>query len=417
MESYPIIIIPKKLKQIDEDLPSLPKKPTEPLSPKKRTNLPIEPTFTKVEEPKFSKSENGCFWYPLIGGIILFLVFVGMDDPGEFAFFIILSVIVSLIGYWGLKSSSKENDDKYKKYIEDSNAFPKLMQAAKNKYLTDFVKYDKALAKIEHEYKEKVKLFKEYEYPMYIANLKTYEKEIERLNRPEEVKKHRIKERNKFFETVMNPSVHPTIDDIKKGASEEDFLSFLIERFGNIVFQNYTVAGNHFNRPYLPDFTIYDRNIGYCIDVEIDEPYIGSNGKPIHFTDSLHDKKRDNYFARNGWVIIRFAEKQVIENPNDCCNIIAETINKICKDLTEFEINQEIILSPLKQWTKDEAHEMAFKRERNKYLKTNLIEKLNKEQHESSEEYIEEIPKEEEEVIINIPEPKNQRNYGDDLPF
>ncbi len=422
MESYPIIKVPDNLKGISDKLPPFPSKPIEPKVPKKIENLPIEPKFEEIKEPKSPQSEHGCFWYPLIGGVILFFVLIGVDEPEKFIFFIILSVIAVLVGFWGLRNGSKESDDNHNRYYKAMSAYPQLVQEAKNKYQLELVKYKERLSSLENEYKERVELFKNYEYPMYLANLSAYEKEIERLNEPSYVLKYRTEERLKFFKNVTKPGVHPTVNDIKKGASEESFNVFLKQVFGNIVFQNYTLVDSNFNKPYLPDFTIYDRSIGLCIDIEIDEPYIGSSGKPIHFSDSEHDKKRDAYFTNNGWIVVRFAEKQVIEKPEDCCTVIAEVINEVCDGLTNYGISQHISLSPIRKWTKDEAHEMAFRRERNKYLKTELIEKLNLEQHEISEEYMQEIPKKEEKVIEKKTGPIIMRrnvwdDYSDDLPF
>ena len=90
---------------------------------------------------------------------------------------------------------------------------------------------------------------------------------------------------------------------------------------------------------YEPDFIYYDKEL--LIDIEIDEPYIFETKKPIHYFDEATQKhkdvKRNNYFNQLGWVVIRFSEKQVVENPYGCCLEIAELIEQLTMNTYYFE--------------------------------------------------------------------------------
>ncbi|PHN03877.1 DUF559 domain-containing protein [Flavilitoribacter nigricans] len=424
MKSYPIIKIPYGLKNLKEQRPPLPQKPVAPKPPERQKNLPVAPTYEAPPVPQESKSDYGCFWYPTIGGIVLFLILGGSNDPDEYIFFIICSIIAAIIGIWALVKGSNENQDKQVKYIQAKNAYPKLEQLALLDHKTKLKKHNDELLKIESDYEERLDLFRNYEYPMYLAELDTYEKQIDRINASENIENFQLELRKKNFANAVKPSLHPTINEIKTGVSESFFLGYLKKYFGNKIYQNYALVKENISKPYLPDFTLYDREIGYCIDIEIDEPYIGKNGKPIHFVESEHDVKRDSFFNSKGWVVIRFAEKQVIEYPNECCWVILEVLNEICEGIANFEYNSDFLLPSIKQWTKDEAHEMAFKRIRNSYLKTEFIEKLNEEEHEISEHFILEIPKEKPEPIKVKNDSKKEEprispkyDFDDDLPF
>ncbi len=104
------------------------------------------------------------------------------------------------------------------------------------------------------------------------------------------------------------------------------------------------------------------------IDIEIDEPYEAGNRKPIHYITS-GDNIRDDELVRRGWIIVRFAEKQVKQYPKRCALYISQLIKAI---LPEFEIPSELEkigeLPHVKRWTFNEALQMAAKYEREQYL-------------------------------------------------
>ena len=121
----------------------------------------------------------------------------------------------------------------------------------------------------------------------------------------------------------------------RKGYKEEDFKKHLTTFFIN-VFQFFDdrfilIKGN--SKPFEPDFTLIDEkdDINIFLDVEIDEPYEGINDiskrKATHY--QLADSNRNNAFKSRGWIVIRFAEIQVHQNPKGCCLFIADVIKNI----------------------------------------------------------------------------------------
>ncbi|MEI6816967.1 MAG: hypothetical protein WCL14_10185 [Bacteroidota bacterium] len=151
------------------------------------------------------------------------------------------------------------------------------------------------------------------------------------------------------------------------GASEKVFFHFLTEYFDrNLIANNalkIRVNGDYFT----PDFTYIDKINNIYIDIEIDEPYIGNTKNAHHFITS--DDLRNQKMRLGGWSVIRFSEKQIIEQPKECCKFIASYLAYASIDknkLNGFEKIGDVI--PDKTWTKEEAEQMAINRYRSSYL-------------------------------------------------
>ena len=178
----------------------------------------------------------------------------------------------------------------------------------------------------------------------------------------------------------------------KKGIAENSFKKYLNEIFENKIFTEHGYLldyGNNYEDSYYfdeynykeikqyiyePDFIYYDKEV--LIDIEIDEPYIFETKKPIHYFDEATQKhkdvKRNNYFNQLGWVVIRFSEKQVVENPYGCCLEIAELIEQLTMNTYYFnKLKSNYNLSTLEAtnfWTEKEAYILAHTNYRDKYL-------------------------------------------------
>ncbi len=185
----------------------------------------------------------------------------------------------------------------------------------------------------------------------------------------------------------------------KKGISEKLFRNYLTEIFENNILAGYGFAlsqNKHFNsdyyfegidnfeseiyNPYIyePDFIFCDKNL--FIDIEIDEPYIYESGAPIHYFDEYKreccDDKRNSYFNERGWCVIRFAEKQVIENPYGCCLELAKLIYRVSSNayfLEKLKSKRPIKeLERINFWTINQAMDWAESKYRDTYLKSKI---------------------------------------------
>lgn len=123
-------------------------------------------------------------------------------------------------------------------------------------------------------------------------------------------------------------------------------------------------------RPYEPDIAIvYTKNsLNVRIDIEIDEPYAAITNTPTHYI-GCGDEKRDTNLNSLGWIVIRFSEKQIYQQPNSCIKLVFELVKSIDSSIKVPSIIAEApALNSEKQWTFIESQNMASIKERQKYL-------------------------------------------------
>ncbi len=153
------------------------------------------------------------------------------------------------------------------------------------------------------------------------------------------------------------------------GYSEKYFHSYLTKYFGNNIYTGLTLSIPDFAYPYSPDFAYIDSNINLYIDIEIDEPYAHKSGQATHYLYSRKDKRRNYFFLGRGWLVIRLSEEQIVKLPESCCKTVAETIaNLLGDDLILNQFRHIPSLPQMKQWTENEAKDMALTKYRNTYL-------------------------------------------------
>lgn len=147
----------------------------------------------------------------------------------------------------------------------------------------------------------------------------------------------------------------------QKGYKENDFFIKLKQDITDIeMTNNVHMLIPNFNKPYEPDIVLYDKNLNIYIDIEIDEPYDGYYRYPTHFINPDDEVKQDNirdlFFTESGWIVIRFTEKQVHCQVNECIAYIKNVLDtlysrnfiilKTCQEERQWDYNQCI------QWQK-----------------------------------------------------------------
>ena len=104
--------------------------------------------------------------------------------------------------------------------------------------------------------------------------------------------------------------------------------------------------------------------------MKLTNPYVGDTGNPHHCIDDDKDEIRDRFFAAGNWITIRFSEKQVVTQPDECCYLVAMLIEALTGDNTiKHKFNPSTTL-PVRdsRWTKLESQEMAKNKYRDSYL-------------------------------------------------
>lgn len=155
----------------------------------------------------------------------------------------------------------------------------------------------------------------------------------------------------------------------QKGYKENDFYNQLKQHLTNIeIANNVHIAIPNYSKPYEPDILLYDKELNLYIDVEIDEPYDGFYRYPTHNYKAefyfKQDNIRDLFFTESGWVVIRFTEKQVHKQPNECIEYIKNVINSIQRN--EFSITPKCIIEY--QWNENQCTQWQLNNYRENYL-------------------------------------------------
>jgi len=174
---------------------------------------------------------------------------------------------------------------------------------------------------------------------------------------------------HKFSSSVERPLKNDK--PIYRGKTEPYFLNFIYEHF----FRSCEIKVNYCLRGYIPDIAIILKN-GLIIDVEIDEPYTLYENKPIHHIGDIKGFERDSLFIKANWIIIRFAELQILQNPKGCIKEIGLIMRKFGHKVHPI-VYEYPDLTHFQRWTIKDATKMAEDRVRenylNQYMQLNLL--------------------------------------------
>ncbi len=160
----------------------------------------------------------------------------------------------------------------------------------------------------------------------------------------------------------------------RQGFKDADFKKYLSNAFSSVlhVDDNKLLLTNSGNT-YSPDISLIDTSNGLnlFIDIEIDEPYEGTNDienrKAIHYRGC--DEIRNRAFVDSGWIVIRFAEIQVHQNPNGCCLFVADILSKVNTNFfVPNHLKSSEKIEQVSQWTKVDAEIFSKNRKREEYL-------------------------------------------------
>lgn len=186
---------------------------------------------------------------------------------------------------------------------------------------------------------------------------------------------HQDKDYN--YPQVLMPKPETNIKFPRKGCSnktgytEDAFFEYMQNPFAK-DFQLYNdrhIPSKNGNFVYEPDIVLINEKDGknIFIDIEIDEPYEGFGRTPTHERGS--DAIRNKFFTDRGWIVIRFSERQIHQDPKECCYHIAKVIAAID---TDYEIPFHITLygglEAESSWNSLQSKKWAKEKYRETYL-------------------------------------------------
>lgn len=342
---YPIVLIPDEFfdflkNDLKEDVVANEIHLSKPY--RKYLEKPVEPLeyITQVRKTTKVSKVNGCLLF-IIPVASIGLASIVSNSFSEGVGLALLFIIVQLIfTYWSGESLIKFEDETESIRISKSSDEVYKLKGDHNKAMKKYFDNKKAY---EVEYKSK---------------LEVYEKMI--LQNKQKVK-------IKLYKKLLSPLVNASRGkpSIKRGVAELKFLEKLDSVLKGLIFIDMVPKfnNNHNDNTYNPDFTLICKTTNLHIDIEIDEPYTLKEKTPIHYLDNLDDD-RNNFFLKNNWCIIRFSERQIIQQTAACI----ETIKSVYENLLDMKSFYSTNLTLDKRWSYEESFIMQNNRVREKYL-------------------------------------------------
>lgn len=139
------------------------------------------------------------------------------------------------------------------------------------------------------------------------------------------------------------------------------------------IIQNIILSIKNREYGYHPDIALIWKKYNLYFDIEIDEPYDILSRKPIHYIDSS-DYLRNIYFTRQGWVVLRFSEEQVIKSTDDCIKYVASILKKITHVNIFDSLLEGFQIVESNRWTYNQSLEFAQNNYRENYLEIEISE-------------------------------------------
>ena len=329
MRTFPLLLIPPAIESIKNEFPPLPP-------------FPVQEAFTETAPTKPDKLD---LFFDILKRdkaallILLLPIFLILSKVG---FLVLLGVPLLFFLTYSIARQIKDN---YETHL-------------RNNYHDEVFKYQQRLLIYEERqeaYQQKAK-----------QRTKEYERQVEESQSLEKVKQYRMNKLKAILATTYPPDGENS--EAKKGRSESYFEKYLNDYFPNKIKTRKTLTlPDYAEHPYSPDFVYFDLRCNLYIDIEIDEPYVYDNHNPIHYLGK--DTNRNEFFLSRKWLVIRFAEEQVVRSPESCCKFIAETIAELLNDnsiMSNFRTMSDLNSIPI--WSEEEAIRMAEENYRDTYL-------------------------------------------------
>lgn len=241
------------------------------------------------------------------------------------------------------------------------------------RYRTEISQYTKSLREFPNLYRQ------------YSEEISDYENKREKVLKTIQLKNELLEDVDYYYkkrfsfiqDTNILKSFKPHIDypNTNVGTSEKEFKTVLNKYFPTEIITDKVLRifrewetnyiGNwYYNSPtgaekptYVPDFIFQHSKSSLVIDIEIDEPYTSNN--PIHYLGNEHDIRRNEYFTENGWVVIRFSEEQVKNDPEGCCSEIASIIYYFTGDDSYLERLKDVKrVYTHRKWTEEDSKKL-----------------------------------------------------------
>lgn len=126
---------------------------------------------------------------------------------------------------------------------------------------------------------------------------------------------------------------------------------------------------------YEPDLAYIDEQRGIYIDIENDEPYTMGKHIPTHYIGK--DDERNRHITSAGWIVLRFSERQFIDEPAGVARTVMNVVRLIAPDVEMPKHLRDVSpVEPDSRWDYDTALSRAKSRYRNTYMDKHFVFRL-----------------------------------------
>ena len=126
---------------------------------------------------------------------------------------------------------------------------------------------------------------------------------------------------------------------------------------------------------YEPDLAYIDEQRGIYIDIENDEPYTIGKHIPTHYIGK--DDERNRHITSAGWIVLRFSERQFIDEPASVARTVMDVVRLIAPDVEMPKRLRDVSpVDPDPRWDYDTARNRAKSRYRNTYMDKHFVFRL-----------------------------------------
>lgn len=330
MISYPITTFPDSL--------------TQEINIKSYLTECTEEAPKKPDKPEKQKVHEGCLtglgFYVIVAIVVSGVITLGTSLPFGIVVALILWIVYSIIGQTEYKKKLRVYDADYKKYLNDIQIYNETIQQTKR-------------------------------------NIEDLQKNGDNSWKIELTKKRLASHTFKLYSEYG-----------KRGASEDYFVKQIQRFYDCRIFQNPPIKCRTVGITYYPDIVLMFEKYNLAIALEIDEPYELKDGMPIHyyniedgipvfsdeevFSPSLKSlyTSRSKEITNEGFILMRFAEEQVVLQPDACCKYINDKVLlHFGLDISSKDLSNIQEVKRINMWTFDEAKNMYRNRYRENYLK------------------------------------------------
>ncbi len=194
----------------------------------------------------------------------------------------------------------------------------------------------------------------------YLAQVRQREEILSNPERLSDYRRQQLSEALSSIQCFRNPAADWQQPE---RAYEFRFLNYLERYFPGRVFRGSLLMVPDLPPQCLLDFAYIDPLTGLHLDIQVDEPFYlhpeTGSCEPRNFIGS--SSSRDQVLLRKGWVVIHFAEEQVIRYPKSCCRAVAETIAQVTGSAFWRELFANVPELPqVPRWTAEESMQMAI---------------------------------------------------------